>query len=89
LKRCSFALSAWHRPTRVFGPVVFCAAPVHAGSSVADVGMRKRKSASRKHAAFFRRSVFLCTAAAIAIVVSVISDAVLTLVRLPKVDLSL
>ena len=51
--------------------------------------MRKRKSASRKHAAFFRRSVFLCTAAAIAIVVSVISDAVLTLVRLPKVDLSL
>ena len=36
-----------------------------------------------------RRFIFLCTAAAIALVVSVISDAVVTLLRLPKVDLSL
>jgi hypothetical protein len=46
-------------------------------------------SLSEKHRGFFRRFIFLCTAAAIALVVSVISDAALTLLRLPKVHLSL
>ena len=46
-------------------------------------------SLSRKHRNLCRRFIFLCSAAAIALVVSVISDAVLTLLRLPKVDLSL
>jgi hypothetical protein len=46
-------------------------------------------SLSEKHRGLFRRFIFLCTAAAIALVVSVISDAVLTLLRLPKAGLSL
>ena len=46
-------------------------------------------SLSQKHRGLFRRFIFLCTAATIALVVSVISDAVLTLLRLLKVDLSL
>jgi hypothetical protein len=46
-------------------------------------------SLGQKHRGLFRRFIFLCTAAAIALVVSVVSDAVLTLLRLPKVDLSL
>jgi len=50
---------------------------------------RFQVSLSQKHRGLFRRFIFLCTAAAIALVVSVISDAVLTLLRLPKVDLSL
>lgn len=50
---------------------------------------RFQVSLSQKHRALFRRFIFLCTAAAIALVVSVISDAVLTLLRLPKVEWSL
>jgi hypothetical protein len=46
-------------------------------------------SLSEKHRGVFRRFMFLCTAAAIALVVSVISDAVLTLLRPPKLHLSL
>jgi hypothetical protein len=46
-------------------------------------------SLNEKHRGLFRRFIFLCTAAAIALVVSVVSDAVLTLLRLPKVGLSL
>ena len=50
---------------------------------------RFQLSLSQKHRGLFRRYIFLCTTAAIALVVSVTSDAVLTLLRLPKVDLSL
>ena len=50
---------------------------------------RFQVSVSQKHRGLFRRFIFLCTAATIALVVSVISDAVLTVLRLPKVDLSL
>jgi len=50
---------------------------------------RFQVSLSQKHRGLFRRFIFLCTAAAIALGVSVISDAVLTLLRLPKVGLSI
>lgn len=50
---------------------------------------RFQVSLAQKHRGLFRRFIFLCTAAAISLVVSVISDAVLTMLRLPKVDLSL
>lgn len=50
---------------------------------------RFQVSLGQKHRDLFRRFIFLCTATAIALVVSVISDAVLTLLRLPKVGLSL
>jgi hypothetical protein len=50
---------------------------------------RFQVSPTQKHRGVFRRYIFLCTAAAIALIVSVISDAVLTLLRLPNVDLSL
>jgi hypothetical protein len=50
---------------------------------------RFQSSLGQNHRGLFRRFIFLCTAAAIALVVSVTSDAVLTLLRLPKVDLSL
>jgi hypothetical protein len=49
---------------------------------------RFQASLSQKHRGLFRRFIFLCTAAAIALIVSVFSDAVLTLLRLPRVDLS-
>jgi hypothetical protein len=49
---------------------------------------RFQASLSQKHRGLFRRFIFLCTAATIALIVSVISDAVLTLLRLPKADLS-
>jgi hypothetical protein len=50
---------------------------------------RFQVSLSHKHRKLLRRFLFLCIAAAAALVVSVISDAVLTLLRLPKVALSL
>jgi len=50
---------------------------------------RFHDSLRQKHRSLFQRFIFLCSTAAIALVVSVVSDAVLTLLRLPKVELSL